>query len=68
MAPAMPESSRRSFLYRLGLAGAAPALLSAIARETLGAQKSGAQKDDEAPSARPIRKSGAMSIGHSAAI
>jgi alpha-beta hydrolase superfamily lysophospholipase len=56
MAPAMPESSRRSFLYRLGLAGAAPALLSAIARETLGAQKSGAQKDDEAPSARPDKK------------
>jgi alpha-beta hydrolase superfamily lysophospholipase len=56
MAPAMPESSRRSFLYRLGLAGAAPALLSAVARETLGAQKSAAQKDDEAPSARPDKK------------
>ena len=45
MAPAIPESSRRSFLYRLGFAGAAPALLSAVAREALGAQKSAAQKD-----------------------
>ena len=56
MAPAIPESSRRSFLYRLGFAGAAPALLSAVAREALGAQKSAAQKDDEAPSARPDKK------------
>jgi alpha-beta hydrolase superfamily lysophospholipase len=56
MAPAIPESSRRSFLYRLGLAGAAPALLSAVARETLGAQKSAAPKDDEAPSATPYKK------------
>jgi len=56
MAPAMPESSRRSFLYRLGFAGAAPALLSAVAREALGAQKSDAQKDDEAPSATPDKK------------
>lgn len=29
MVSAIPESSRRSFLYRLGFAGAAPALLSA---------------------------------------
>ena len=56
MAPAIPESSRRSFLYRLGFAGAAPALLSAVAREALGAQKSAAQKDDEAPSATPNKK------------
>jgi alpha-beta hydrolase superfamily lysophospholipase len=56
MAPAIPESSRRSFLYRLGFAGAAPAFLSAVAREALGAQKSAAQKDDEAPSARPDKK------------
>ena len=56
MAPAMPESSRRSFLYRLGFAGAAPALLSAVAREALGAQKSAAQKDDEAPSTTPDKK------------
>jgi alpha-beta hydrolase superfamily lysophospholipase len=56
MALAIPESSRRSFLYRLGLAGAAPALLSAVAREALGAQKSAAQKDDEVPSATPDKK------------
>lgn len=56
MARAMPESSRRSFLYRLGFAGAAPALLSAVAREALGAQKSAAQKDDEAPSTTPDKK------------
>jgi len=56
MASAIPESSRRSFLYRLGFAGAAPALLSALGRETQAAQKSGAQKDDEAPSAAPDKK------------
>jgi len=56
MASTIPESSRRSFLYRLGFAGAAPALLSALGRETLAAQKSGAQKDDEAPSAAPDKK------------
>ena len=56
MASAIPQSSRRSFLYRLGFAGAAPALLSALGRETLAAQKSGAQKDDEAPSAAPDKK------------
>ena len=56
MALAIPESSRRSFLYRLGLAGAAPALLSAVAREALGGQKSAAQKDDEAPSATRDKK------------
>lgn len=56
MAFAIPESSRRSFLYRLGFAGAAPALLSALGREALAAQKSGAQKDDEAPSAAPDKK------------
>jgi hypothetical protein len=55
MASAIPESSRRSFLYRLGLAGAAPAFLSALGRETLAAQKS-APKDDEAPSATPDKK------------
>jgi alpha-beta hydrolase superfamily lysophospholipase len=56
MALAIPESSRRSFLYRLGLAGAAPAFLSAVAREALGGQKSAAQKDDEAPSATRDKK------------
>jgi len=56
MASAIPQSSRRFFLYRLGFAGAAPALLSALGRETLAAQKSGAQKDDEAPSAAPDKK------------
>ncbi len=56
MASAIAESSRRSFLYRLGFAGAAPALLSALGRETLAAQKSAAQKDDEAPSAAPDKK------------
>jgi alpha-beta hydrolase superfamily lysophospholipase len=56
MASPIPESSRRSFLYRLGFAGAAPALLSALGGETLAAQKPGAQKDDEAPSAAPGKK------------
>ena len=56
MASTIPESSRRSFIYRLGFAGAAPALLSALGRETLAAQKSGAQKDDEAPSAAQDKK------------
>jgi len=55
VAPAVPESSRRSFLYRLGFAGAAPALLSALGKETLAGQKS-APKDDEAPSATPDKK------------
>jgi alpha-beta hydrolase superfamily lysophospholipase len=56
MASGISESSRRSFLYRLGLAGAAPALLSALGRETLAAQKSGSQKDNEGPSTARDKK------------
>jgi alpha-beta hydrolase superfamily lysophospholipase len=43
------ESSRRSFLYRLGLAGAAPALLSGLGEPSLAAPKTVSQKDDESP-------------------
>lgn len=57
MTPRVPESSRRSFLYRVGFAGAAPALLSAFRRETLAAQKPElSQKDDESPSTPPDKK------------
>jgi alpha-beta hydrolase superfamily lysophospholipase len=55
MSPTASESSRRSFLYRLGIAGAAPALLSALGTDSLAGQKAG-QKDDEAPSATPDKK------------
>ncbi len=44
-------SSRRSFLYRFGLAGVAPTLLSTLGGDSLAASKAGAQKDDESPSA-----------------
>src|SRR5690242_147163 len=50
------ESSRRSFLYRLGLAGAAPALLSALGQPSLAAPKSVSQKDDESPTAPADKK------------
>ena len=55
MAP-VSESSRRSFLYRLGLFGAAPAALSLLSRNSLAAPKAAAQKDDEAPSTLPDKK------------
>ena len=50
------ESSRRSFLYRLGLAGAAPAVLSLLSRSSLAATKAKDPKDDEAPSAPTNKK------------
>src|SRR5579872_5576392 len=55
MAPTS-ESSRRSFLYRLGLFGAAPTALSLLSRSSLAAPKAAAQKDDEAPSVLADKK------------
>jgi alpha-beta hydrolase superfamily lysophospholipase len=49
--PSNPESSRRSFLQRVALFGAAPTLLSLAGGNTLAAVEPAAQKDDEAPSA-----------------
>ena len=56
MTPSISESSRRSFLYRLGFAGAGPAILSLLGRNSFAAPKVAAQKDDEAPSAAPDKK------------
>ena len=56
MTSSTSESSRRSFLYRLGLAGAAPALLSALGGPSLAAPKEASQKDDESPTAPADRK------------
>lgn len=47
----VPASSRRSFLQRIGLAGAAPAILSLLDGDAAVAAERAAQKDDEAPSA-----------------
>jgi len=44
------ESSRRSFLYGLGFAGAAPTVLNLLSQNSQAASKAAAQKDDEAPS------------------
>ena len=56
MARSISESSRRSFLYRLGLAGAAPALLSAVGGRSFAAPKPASQKDDESPTAPADKK------------
>lgn len=50
------ESSRRSFLCRLGLFGAAPAILGAASRTSFAAPGAAAQKDDESPSAAADKK------------
>jgi pimeloyl-ACP methyl ester carboxylesterase len=56
MTPSIYESSRRSFLQRLGFYGAAPAILTLLSRNLLAAPKAAAQKDDEAPSAPTEKK------------
>src|ERR1700730_11637880 len=50
------ESSRRSFLYRLGLFGAAPAALSLLRRSSLAAPKAAEKQNGEAPSTLPDKK------------
>ncbi len=56
MKPVISESSRRSFLQRLGLLGVGPAILSLLSRDSSAAQKTSSQKDDEAPSKGPEKK------------
>jgi hypothetical protein len=56
MAPIISESSRRSFLQRLGSVGAGSAVLSFLNQDSSAAAKAAAQKDDESPSAAPDKK------------
>lgn len=56
MTRVMSESSRRSFLRRLGLASAGSAAFSVLSRSSMATPVASVQKDDETPSASADKK------------
>ncbi len=68
MTPGISESSRRSFLHRLGFFGAGSTFLSLLSRNSLAAPKAPSQRMTKHLQLPRTKEFGAMSIGLNAAI